>query len=128
VRIALKIGKIREIGILSNFLTLYSTFPIFQHSNRGEAPGLRCRRKMTIHSHHFVETYEGLVGFGADRETDENTVVYYLQKCSDDRLRKTIAKRLSDEELFEIFDLITRLLKKHLVSSEYHQIFLKEDP
>jgi hypothetical protein len=54
---------------------------------------------MSIHSHKFVETYEGLVGFGADRETDENTVVYYLQKFSDDRLMKTIIKRLSDEEL-----------------------------
>jgi len=41
---------------------------------------------MTIHSHNFVETYKGLVGFGADRNTDENTVIYYLQKFSDDRL------------------------------------------
>jgi hypothetical protein len=81
---------------------------------------------MSIHSHNFVETYEGLVGFGADRETDENTVVYYLQKFSDDRLMKTIIKRLSDEELAEIFSLITRLLKQHLVSSEYHGLFLKE--
>jgi peptide methionine sulfoxide reductase MsrA len=83
---------------------------------------------MTIHSHNFVETYEGLVGFGADRGTDENTVVYYLQKFSDDRLMKTIIKRLSDEELAEIFNLITRLLKNHLVNTEYHQIFLKEQP
>lgn len=81
---------------------------------------------MTIHSHNFVETYGGLIGFGADRETDENTVVYYLQKFSDDQLMKTIIKRLSDEELAEIFNFITRLLKKHLISSEYHQIFLKE--
>lgn len=82
---------------------------------------------MTIHSHNFVETYEGLVGFGADRETDENTIIYYLQKFSDDRLMKTIIKRLSDEELAEIFGLITRLLKDHLVNNEYHQIFLKEE-
>ena len=81
---------------------------------------------MTIHSHNFVETYEGLVGFGADRETDENTVVYYLQKFSDDRFMKTIIKRLSDEELAEIFSFITRVLKEHLVGSEYHQTFLKE--
>jgi hypothetical protein len=81
---------------------------------------------MTIHSHNFVETYEGLVGFGADRETDENTVIYYLQKFSDDRLMKTIIKRLSDEELAEIFSFITRLLKTHLVGNEYHEVFLKE--
>ncbi len=82
---------------------------------------------MTIHSHNFVETYDGLVGFGADRKTDENTVVYYLQKFSDDHLMKTIIKRLSDEELAEIFGLMTRLLKAHLTDSEYHQSFLKED-
>jgi hypothetical protein len=82
---------------------------------------------MTIHSHNFVETYEGLVGFGADRQTDENTVVYYLQKFSDDHLMKTIIKRLSDEELSEIFGLITRLLKNHLVDNEYHNFFLKEE-
>ena len=82
---------------------------------------------MTIHSHNFVETYEGLVGFGADRETNENTVVYYLQKFSDDRLMKAIIKRLSDKELAEIFGLITRLLKNHLVDTEYHKLFLKEN-
>ena len=82
---------------------------------------------MTLHSHNFVETYEGLVGFGADRQTDENTVVYYLQKFSDDRLMETIIKRLSDEELTEIFGLITRLLKNHLVDNEYHKFFLKEE-
>jgi peptide methionine sulfoxide reductase MsrA len=82
---------------------------------------------MAIHSHQFVETYKGLVGFGADRETDENTVIYYLQKFSDDRLMKTIIGRLSDEELSQIFSLITRLLNDHLSSSEYHQLFLKEE-
>ncbi len=83
---------------------------------------------MTRHSHEFVETYEGLVGFGADRETDENTVVYYLQKFSDDRLMKTLVKRLSEDELSEIFNLMTRLLKTHLSEAEYHGLFLKEAP
>jgi hypothetical protein len=45
---------------------------------------------MGIHSHTFVETYDGLVGFGADRKTDENTVIYYLQKFSDDKFTQTI--------------------------------------
>ena len=78
------------------------------------------------HSHNFVETYDGLVGFGADRQTDENTVVYYLQKFSDDLLMKTLLKRLSDDELSEIFNLVTRLLKMHLNDTEYHDLFLKE--
>jgi hypothetical protein len=81
---------------------------------------------MAKHSHNFVETYDGMVGFGFDRNTDENTVIYYLQKFSDDQLMKTIIKRLSDPELSEVFLLMTRLLKNHLNSAEYHNIFLKE--
>lgn len=82
---------------------------------------------MAEHSHKFVETYEGLIGFGLDRETDENTVICYLQKFSDDDLMKQLIKRLSDEEIGDIFDMITRLLKKHLSESEYHRLFLKDD-
>jgi len=82
---------------------------------------------MAIHSHHFVETYGGLVGFGADRQTDEDTIIYYLQKFSDDALMQILVKRLSGDELSEIFALITRFLKKHLTDDEYHRLFLKEE-
>jgi hypothetical protein len=33
--------------------------------------------------------------------------------------------RLSDDELQEIFDLINRILKKHMKHTEYHELFLK---
>ena len=81
---------------------------------------------MTVHKHDFVENYEGLVGFGADRETDENTVVYYLQKFSDDDLILALVKRMDDAEIEEIFNLVTRVMKRHLSESEYHRLFLKE--
>lgn len=81
---------------------------------------------MSNHSHQFVESYQGLVAFGFNRETDENTVQYYLQKFSDDDLMKHMVKRLSDDELKKIFDLISGLLKKHLTEDEYHRMFLKE--
>ena len=80
-----------------------------------------------IHSHDFVENYRGLVGFGADRETDENTLVYYLQKFSDDTLITSMVKRMSDQELEEIFDLLTGVMKRHLDESEYHRLFLKDE-
>ncbi|MCP4351630.1 MAG: cytoplasmic protein [Desulfobacterales bacterium] len=82
---------------------------------------------MAKHSHNFVETYNDLVGFGLDRETDENTVIFYLQKFSDDRLMEKIIKKLTDDELDEIFSIISRLLKKHLTESDYHKLFLKDD-
>ena len=43
---------------------------------------------MPDHSHRFVEEYTGLVGFGQDRETDESSLIVYLQKFSDDDLMK----------------------------------------
>ena len=80
-----------------------------------------------MHTHNFVETYQGLVGYGADRETDENTIIYYLQKFSDDKFMSLMTKRMTDEELLELFDMINRLLKNHLTETEYHQQFLKDE-
>ena len=82
---------------------------------------------MSKHSHRFVETYNGLVGFGADRQTDEKTVTYYLQKLSDDEMMSVLLPRLNDEELAALFDTVSRLLKKHLTEGEYHRLFLKDD-
>jgi hypothetical protein len=82
---------------------------------------------MPKHTHDFVESYQGLVGYGADRETDENTLIYYLQKFSDDRFMSLITKRMTDEEMLELFDLLNRLLKNHLEEAEYHGVFLKDD-
>ncbi len=82
---------------------------------------------MATHTHRFVETYQGLVGFGLDREHDQNAIVYYLQKFSDDALLQKLVERLSDDELNEIFSLVNRLLKRHLTESEYHRLFLKDD-
>ncbi len=81
---------------------------------------------MTKHSHNFVEEYDGLVGFGLDRETDEYTLTYYLQKFSDDRLMALIRGRMSDSELGELFDLIAGLMKNNMSEEEYHRYFLKD--
>ncbi len=79
-----------------------------------------------LHSHRFVETYTGLVGFGLDRETDENTVIYYLQKFSDDALMQHLVRKMTNEELEEIFEVVNRILKAHLSEDEYHSLFLKD--
>ncbi len=82
---------------------------------------------MKRHHHEFVERYTDLIGFGADRQTDENTVICYLQKFSDDALMACLAPRMSDEELAEVFDLINRMMRRHLDEGEYHRLFLKDD-
>jgi hypothetical protein len=82
---------------------------------------------MAKHSHHFVEKFDGIVGYGLDRESDENTVQLYLQKFSDDHLMKTILKRMTDDDLAEVFEITSKMLKKYLTEPEYHQLFLKEE-
>ena len=82
---------------------------------------------MALHSHEFIESYDGLVGFGLNRETDENTIIYYLQKFSDDQLMALLRSRMSNEELEALFSQLSDLLRKHLSEEEYHHYFLKED-
>jgi hypothetical protein len=81
---------------------------------------------MKQHSHDFVESYDGLVGYGYDRKTNEKTLAYYMQKFSDDELIKVVLGRISDPEMERLFDLISMLLKRYLSEEEYHRLFLKD--
>ncbi len=58
---------------------------------------------------------------------DEKSLMYYLQKISDDDLVKDLVPRLSDEELNRLFDLISDFMRNHLSDSEYHGLFLKDE-
>ena len=82
---------------------------------------------MNKHTHRFVEEYDGLVGFGLDREVDEYTLTYYLQKFSDDRFMALMRRRMSQSDMAALFDLLTRLMKEYLSEPEYHQYFLKDE-
>ena len=82
---------------------------------------------MALHSHRFVEEYEGLVGYGLDRPTDEATLCVYLQKLSDDECMKALIPRMTEKEMEQLFDQIGFLLKRHFEEDEYHSIFLKDE-
>ena len=81
---------------------------------------------MTKDTHNFIQEYKGLGPFGMDRATDEETVMFYLQKFSEDRFLKTFIPRLSDKELEEIYYFINDRLQKHISEDEYHALFLKD--
>ncbi len=82
---------------------------------------------MSKHNHKFVEEYEDMVAFGFTREIDEKSLMYYLQKFSDDDLVKALVPRLSDEEINACFALISDLMRRHLNDEEYHRLFLKDE-
>jgi len=82
---------------------------------------------MSTHTHDFVNNYDGgKIIFGLDRETDEKSLIAYLQKFTDDEMMRVLVKRLSDEDIGKIVDYVLGVLKKHLKEEEYHQIFLKD--
>jgi hypothetical protein len=81
---------------------------------------------MAKHAHRFIETFGGFVGFGLNRASDEDALVYYLQKVSDDTLARTLVQRMTNDEQRDVFDMLCRLLKTHLSEDEYHQLFLKD--
>jgi hypothetical protein len=83
--------------------------------------------RMPKHHHRFVDAYEGPIGLGLDREIDELTLTYYLQKFSDDDLMDVIRSRLSDQEIEALFNTLSLLMKKHLTDEEYHRLFLKDE-
>ena len=77
-------------------------------------------------THNFIQEYKGLGAFGLDRETDEETIMFYLQKFSEDSFLKALLPRLSDHELEEIYLFIDKKLKAHFSEEEYHELFLKD--
>jgi hypothetical protein len=81
---------------------------------------------MAGHSHDFVETYSGPLAFGLSREIDEASLVVYVQKFADDAVMEVIKTRLADQEIREIVDFLTGLLKRHLSETEYHRLFLRD--
>jgi len=63
--------------------------------------------------------------FGLNHQLDQSSISCYLQLIGRQELADTLASRLSGEEIEEILNLFSRLLKKHLSENEYHTIFLQ---
>ncbi len=82
---------------------------------------------MQAHKHSFIEEYDGMVAFGLSREVDEKSLMYYLQKFSDDDLLKVLVPRMSDDEINRLFDAVSQIMRNHLNDTEYHKLFLKEE-
>jgi hypothetical protein len=77
-------------------------------------------------SHNFIQKYKGLAAFGVDRKTDEETIMFYLQKFSEDNFMATFLPRLSGKELEDIYLFVNDKLKQHISEDEYHGLFLKD--
>ena len=62
--------------------------------------------------------------FGLNRETDERSMAIFLKLFSRDELLQTLIPRLGDDEIIQLVDQLTAVLRNHLQEEEYHEIFL----
>jgi hypothetical protein len=65
--------------------------------------------------------------FGLNRQTDEQSLLEFLQHFCDERLSRVLIPRMSEEEIHQIVDLLSAIMKNHLNGDEYHRLFLHED-
>ncbi|MEA2115843.1 MAG: hypothetical protein U9P36_10765 [Thermodesulfobacteriota bacterium] len=62
--------------------------------------------------------------FGLNRETDECSLAIFLQLFSRDELLQALIPRLGDDEIIQLVDQLTAVLRNHLQEDEYHELFL----
>ncbi len=65
--------------------------------------------------------------FGINRTTDEQSLITFLQHFSDDRLTHELIPRMTEQEIHQLIDLLTGIMKNHLSGEEYHTLFLGEE-
>ncbi len=65
--------------------------------------------------------------FGLNRATDEQSLVAFLRQFSSDALTSALVPRMTEEEINQVVDLLTAIMRNHLSKEEYHRLFLDED-
>ena len=65
--------------------------------------------------------------FGMNRATDEQSLIAFLRQFSSDHLTAALVPRMSEEEIHQVVDLLTGIMRNHLSGEEYHRLFLGED-
>ena len=68
---------------------------------------------------------EGIV-FGLNRTEDERSLADFLQLFSREELTSALVPRMSDDEIRQIIDLLTSIMRTHLTEKEYHTLFLAD--
>lgn len=64
--------------------------------------------------------------FGLNLELDRESINIFFQLMGRPALAKTLANRLSSEEIHELVHFFTGVLKNNMSEDEYHELFLLE--
>ena len=64
--------------------------------------------------------------FGFDRKTDERSLASFISLFSNSRLLDVLIPRMTDQEILQLVDQLSTLMRRHLSEREYHRLFLGE--
>ncbi len=64
--------------------------------------------------------------FGLSLELDRESISTFLQLIGRPALAKTLASRLSNDEVQDLVHYLTGVLKNNMTEDEYHELFLLE--
>ena len=70
------------------------------------------------------DAYSIVFGFG--RKTDERSLEAFIERFADKEFMKTLLPRLQDEDITDMVNFLTGIMRKHLSEKEYHRLFLAE--
>jgi len=80
---------------------------------------------MSCRSSHLPDP--GTICFGLSVELDKQSCAAYLRLLGQPELADTLCARLSQEEINQLIELISGLMRAHLSKDEYHRLFLGEE-
>lgn len=66
----------------------------------------------------------GDIVFGLNRAEDERSLADFLRLASRDELLATLVPRMTDDEIRQVVQLLTDVMRNHLTGEEYHSLFL----
>ncbi|MEN8258845.1 MAG: hypothetical protein ABFS09_13370 [Thermodesulfobacteriota bacterium] len=62
--------------------------------------------------------------FGMGRQTDEESLSLFIRQFASPAVLETLIPRLSDEEITQTLDFLSKIMGSHFKESEYHTLFL----
>ncbi len=65
--------------------------------------------------------------FGLSRASDEESLASFLALFSKKELMAALIPRMSDDEIKDVVDLLSRIMKQNLSEKEYHELFLGDE-
>jgi hypothetical protein len=62
--------------------------------------------------------------FGLNRRTDEQSLAHFISRFASPAVLEALIPRMTDTEITETLDFLSKIMANHFQESEYHTLFL----